>query len=636
MLQKLREKTTGWVAVVIVAALAIPFAFVGIENYRRPNLDFVAKVGEIEISRDDFQRRLEGYVEQARQMMGESFERRLVDTPEARRQLLDRMIDEALFRQAADDLGMVVPASEIRDEIMAIPAFQVAGEFNAEQYQQLLAMQRLSPRGFEQLLLQDLQSRALPQSVVSSAFLSDAQVDTFLRLRDQKRSFSYIEMPTTEVDAEVTEEALQAFYEGNLERYRSEESVRIQYLTVGPEQVAPVAEPSEDTLRQRYEEAGRRFVEPEQRLASHILIRVPANADAEAERAALEQAEQAANRAREADADFAALASELSQDPGSSNTGGDLGWLERGFTDPAFEDALFAMEAGVISEPVKSSEGWHVIQLREIRDEVGKPFEDVRAELLAEYLSAERERALSDLGGRLVDLILRDPTSLDTTAAELGVELQTAGPMTRQGGSEPLLSNPRVIEAAFSTPVLEDDLVSDAIELDGGVRMALRVVERTPSDVQPLDSVRAQVQADFDLQRREDAARAEAAALLAALESGESTLETIAEARELELKDAPETGRNAFTVNPVLLREVFRLAPPEADAPKLAKIDLGGIRFALVSLSSVIDGDPSLVPQAERDALRSQLAEATGDAEARALGAALRQRLPVQFSEERL
>lgn len=636
MLQKLREKTTGWVAVVIVAALAIPFAFVGIENYRRPNLDFVAKVGEIEISRDDFQRRLEGYVEQARQMMGESFERRLVDTPEARRQLLDRMIDEALFRQAADDLGMVVPASEIRDEILAIPAFQVAGQFSPEQYQQLLAMQRLTPRGFEQLLLQDLQARALPLGVASSAFVGQAQADAFLRLRDQKRSFRYLELPLPELEEDASEEALLAFYQDNLERYRSEESVRIQYVEIGPEQLPPVAEPSDEVLRQRYEEAGRRFVEPEQRLASHILLRVPSNADADTERAALERAEQAASRAREEGVDFAALATELSEDPGSRNSGGDLGWLERGFTDPAFEDALFAMEAGSVSQPVKSSEGWHVIQLREVRAEAGKAFDEVRAELLADYMASERERALSDLGGRLVDLILRDPTSLDATAAELGVELKSAGPMTRQGGNEPLLFNPRVIEAAFSTPVLEDELVSDAIELEAGRRIALRVTERNPSIVQPLEAVRSQVQADFDRQRREDAARSEAAELLAALESGESTLESIAEARELELKDAPDTGRNAFTVNPSLLREVFRLAAPAGDAPKLAKIDLGGARFALVSLTSVVEGDPSQVPQAERDALRQQLAEATGDAEARALAAALRQRIPVQFSDERL
>ena len=637
MLQTLREKTTGWVAVVIVGALAIPFAFVGIENYRAQSIaDYVAKVGEIEISRDDFTRRFEAYVQRAQGMMGESFQRSLVDTPEARRQVLDQMIDEALYRTAAIEMGLKVTAERLQDEIRSIPALQVAGQFSPELYRDLLARERLTATGLEQLLARDIEASFLPEGLTRSALVTPAYVDGYLALRDQKRSFSYLELPAPALTETPDEAALRAHYDENTDRYRSEETVSVEYIALDPASISVSEEVSDESLRELYTEAGRRFVEPEQRLASHILFRVPANADAETEAQALSKAEAAVARARGEGADFAALAKELSEDPGSRNGGGDLGWLERGFTDAAFEEALFALAAGSVSDPVKSAEGWHVIQLREVRAEVAKPFEDVREELRVEYVAAERDRQLGELAGRMVDLLLKDPMALEATAAELGVELKTAGPFTRSAGVDAVSNDAKIREAAFSATVLEDRLVSDMIELASGQRVALRVTDHSPSEVLPFEEVRTRVLAEVSEARLADQARSEAEALLAQLKAGETTLEALAEARSLELKTGDELGRNAFTVNPTLLQQVFRMSSPAADSPAWGQFDVGGASHALVKLTSVQPGDPAAVPQAERDALREQLTQAMGDAEARALAAALRQRTPIVLAEDRL
>ncbi len=637
MLQTLREKTTGWVAVVIVGALAIPFAFFGIENYRANSIaDYVAKVGEIEISRDDFNRRFENYVAQAQQRMGESFQRSLVDTPESRRQVLDWMIDEALFRGAGQELGLLVTPERLRDEIQGIPSLQVAGQFSPELYRDLLARQRMTASGLEQELTKDIQSSILPETIGRSAIVPPAYIDGFIALRDQKRSFRYLELPVPVLAQSPDEEALKAHYEANVDKYRSDETVSIEYIVLDPASVPVVEEVDDETLRQRYEEAGRRFVEPEQRLASHILIRVPANADAATESEALAKAEAALAQARAEGADFAAIAREVSEDPGSRNTGGDLGWLERGFTDAAFEEALFAMSAGTLSEPVKSAEGWHVIQLREVREEVAKPFEDVREELRAEYVSSERERELSDRAARMYDLILKDPTALESTAADLGLEIRTAGPLTREAGVDAITQEARVREAAFSTPVVEDRLVSDVLELPSGQRVALRVTEHSRPETLAFDVVRVRVLAEVSEAMLAEQAEAEAAALLAQIESGELTLEAAAEARELEVKTGDALGRNAFTVNPALLQEVFRMQAPSGEAPTRAQFDVGGSAHALVELTSVQAGDATAVPEAERTALAEQIAQALGEAEAKELAAALRQRVPITLAEERL
>jgi peptidyl-prolyl cis-trans isomerase D len=638
MLQTLREKTTGWVAVLIVGALAIPFAFFGIENYSNSRIaDYVAKVGGVEISRDDFGRRFENYVAQSQQMIGESFRREMVDTPEARRLLLDRMIDEELFRQAAADLGLAVPAEVLREEIRGIPALQVAGEFSPEVYRQVLAGQRLSAAGFEQLMLKDLQGAQLPRAVTASSFASPEYVDSYLRLRDQKRSFRFVELPPASLTEDPSEEALKAHYEANPDRYRSEELVTIEYVELDAATIEVDDDVSDEVLRERYAEAGRRYVEPEQRLASHILIRVPANADADSERAALEKAEAALVAAQAEGADFAAIARERSEDPGSKNSGGDLGWLERGFTDPAFDEALFAMEVGSFSEPVKSGEGWHIIQLREIRPEVAKPFEEVKEDLRAEYLSTERERIASERAGQLVDLLLKDPTALESTAAELGLELKRAGPFGRNGGADPIAANPRVREAAFSQPVLEDGLVSDMLELDSGRRVALRVVEHQKAELRPFEEVREQVLAEVRAQLEAEKADAAAKESLAALRDGSRELPAIAEAHAVEVQTAEAVGRNAFNVNPVIVQQAFKLARPEEEAkPVFGVAELAGAGRALIALHKVEDGDPATVPQVERDALRGQIGSAIGEAEVRALAAALRQRTEIVLAEQRL
>lgn len=636
MLQTLREKTTGWVAVLILIVLAVPFAFFGVENYFQQQVPtYVAKVDTVEISQDQFRQRFEEYRNRMRQMLGERYDAREFDTPIVKRQVLESLIDEEVLRQAAEKHGLVVSPATLQKEIAAIDVFHVDGRFSPEQYRQVLSGANMNPRTFESRMARDLVTRALPMGVNASGIVTDAYVDAYLALRDQTRTFDYVVVPAPSEDAvgDIGEDAIVAYYEANPSLYQSQETVSVEYVELDASRLQVAETVDEATLRERYEESKARYVDPEQRLASHILIQTPANADAQAVQAAQSRAADIVAKARMDGADFAELAREYSEDPGSKGTGGDLGWIEKGVTDAAFEDALFSMAQGV-SDPVKGSDGWHVILLREIKEESGKSFEDARVELEKEYLESERERAYSDAAGRLIDAIYRDPSTLDNAASELGLTVQRAGPFPRSGGPG-VFSNPDVQRALFSDSVLVEGLVSDLIEISPGHGIALRVSEHVPAATRPLDEVRAQVTASVRAERQAELGKAALEKALAAIDSLDS-LKAYAQENELEVRNAENVGRAGATVDPAIARAAFALPHPAEGGASIGSAHLVGGSNAVIALTAIQAADLSKIDASQRDMLRTQLAQGVASIEAAELVKALRRETKIDVAESRM
>lgn len=636
MLQTLREKTTGWVAILILIILVVPFAFFGVENYFQQQVPtYVAKVGEVEISQDQFRQRFEEYRNRMRQMLGERYDAREFDTPIVKRQVLESLIDEEVLRQAAENHGLVVSPATLQKEIAAIDAFHVDGRFSPEQYRQVLSGANMNPRSFESRMARDLVTRALPIGVNASGIVTDAYVDAYLALRDQTRSFDYVVLPAPGEDAvgDIDEAAVVAYYEANSALYQSQETVSVEYVELNSSQLEVAESVDEATLRERYEESKARFVDPEQRLVSHILIQTPANADAQVVQAAQARAADIVAKARAEGADFAELAREYSEDPGSKAMGGDLGWIEKGVTDAAFEDALFSMTEGV-SDPVKGGDGWHVILLREIKEESGKSFEDARVELEKEYLESERERAYSDAAGRLIDAIYRDPSTLDNAASELGLTVQRAGPFPRSGGPG-VFSNPDVQRTLFSDSVLVEGLVSDLIEISPGHGIALRVSEHVPATTRPLDEVRAQVTASVRAERQAELGKAALEKALAAIDSLDS-LKAYAQENELEVRNAENVGRAGATVDPAIARAAFALPHPAEGGASIGSAHLVGGSNAVIALTAIQAADLSKIDASQRDMLRTQLAQGVASIEAVELVKALRRETKIDVAESRM
>lgn len=637
MLQSIRDRLTGILAFFILGILVIPFAFVGVNSYfSSGNENVVARVNDAEITYNDFNQSYSNYRRRMQALMGPAFDPLAFDSPVARREHLESMIDQEVVRQAAVAMGLAIDDARLAREIRRIPAFQVEGEFNADVYQSRLLSEGMTPSQFEADMRAQSVYSQLPGAILQSSLGTPAEVKDLIGLQEQTRAFQAV-LFTADLDAvpdEVAEEDIQAYYEKNPGAFQSDEMVTIEYLELSSVDVASGTEPDDEFLRQRFEEQKGRFVSPEQRRASHILVAVAPDAEDAAKETARQTAADLSERAR-AGEDFAALAREHSEDPGSAEVGGDLGWIEPGLMSELFEEALYALtEDSPVSEPVQTGFGWHVIRLDEVQPSSGMSFEEARAILVEEHQQEEAEREYLDLADRLVDIIYEDPTTLESAALELGLEVQTEGPFSRSGGSG-VAAVPAVVEAAFSDMVMSEESVSDPVDLGENHMVVIKLREHFPAALEPLDEVRDEIVMTLRLERASETAKASAEALLAEMGEQGVTIEALAAERELELVRVEAATRRSVEPDPVLVGEVFMLAPPQDEAPVTAVLETSN-GYAAVVLQSVTPGALAEDMQPVRQQYRRRIANAAASAETVALLKQLREAAEVEVFQDRL
>lgn len=658
MLQKLRDGTSGWVATAIIVLLMIPFLFVIDQSYLggmgannvaqvkapptwwqgAPQWWPASKLWEHrEVSVDEFRQRFEQERQRQRQEMGEAFDPREFESIENKRKVLDRLIDEKVLALAAARAGVSVADATVTEYIGSIPEFQVDGKFDLNRYQLALASQvpAQTPKQFEQLVRESLQQGLIPTGLTTSAFMTDAEFERIVRLSGEKRDLDVVVLPAPAEDtAAVDEAAIQAWYEAHPGDFMRAEAVSIEYIEVDASRLPVPPAADEATLRTRFQEERARFAEPEQRLASHILVRVDAGADEATRKAAEEKARRLAAEAQAPGADFAALARANSEDPGSRASGGDLGWVERGMMVAPFEEALFSMQSGEVRGPVQTDFGWHVLQLRELKQGAQVDFEQVRDELAREQAQADRERAFSELTGRLTDLVYQNPSTLAPAAEQVGLQVQKLGPFTR-ADTIGIGASPEVKKAAFSETLIEDGTASDPIQLGPDHSVVIRVLEHTPEQARPLEEVRDQVVAAIRADRQHQAATAAADAMVERLRAGE-TLSAAAAADGLEVMPLPGLPRGVPVPSPEANRIVFSAQADGDGKPVAGRFTLPDRRLGVFVVNAVHPGDPSELQPEQRTQLRSQLEQINGMSSAEEYIRAMRKRFEVVVEEAQL
>jgi peptidyl-prolyl cis-trans isomerase D len=636
MLQKLRERSSGWVATIIIALLMVPFLLVIDQRYLGGmGANNVAQVKapptwwegapkwwpasmlweHREVSVEEFRQRFEQERINQRQQQGDAFDPRSFEAVENKRRVLDQLIDEKALQLAADRAGVAIGDAAVREYIASVPAFQVDGKFDANRYQLALASQapRRTPAQFEQLVRDSLQQSLIPVGLGGSAFVTDAEFDRILRLSGEKRDVELALLPPAPEDAAaVSEEQIKAWHEAHSADFIRPESVTIEYVEIDGSSLPPPAPADEATLRKRFDEEKARFIEPEQRLASHILIRVDAGADEATRKAAEEKAQRLATEAGAPGADFATLAKTNSEDPGSRDSGGDLGWVERGTMVAPFEEALFSMKAGEVRGPIKTDFGYHVLQLREIKQGAQVDFEQAREELAREQAQADRERAFSDLTGRLTDLVYQNPSTLAPAAEQVGLQVRKLGPFTRED-MVGIGASPEVKKAAFSETMIEDGTASDPIQLGPEHAVVIRVLEHTPQQPRPLEEVREQVIAAIRADRRERAAAATADALVKRLQAGEA-LADVAASAGAQVMPIPGLPRGVAVPSPEANRAIFAAAAPAEGELSAGRFAMPDGRYAVFAVTAVHPGNPAELPPEQREMVRKQFAQIDGAA----------------------
>ena len=637
VLQSIRERLTGVLAFAILGILIVPFALVGVNEYFTSSSgNIVARINDKEINFNDFNQSFSNYRRRMQSIMGAAYDPVQFDGLVIRREHLDSLIDQELISQAAESMGLDVDDATLAEEIRNIPAFQVDGEFNVDVYQSRLQVQGLSPKQFQNEMRLQFVINQLPKNITASSIATPAELAEFIALFEQKRTFRTAMVPAVKAEppVEFSVEEITAWYDSHNNDYQSEERVVIEYVELDAAFLPAGLPPEEDILREQFEAQKARFISPEQRKVSHILIEVAADAGEADKETARQMAEDLSKRALDGE-DFATLAIESSQDQGSASQGGDLGWVETGVMVQAFENAMYelSMEAP-ISAPVQTGFGWHVIQLTEIRESTGMSFEEARMILVSEYQEDIAARAFLEQADRLVDLIYEDPTTLESAALVMELQVNEIGPFTRSGG-EGVAANTEVIEAAFSDMVLLQGSVSDPVNLDENRLVMIKLKEHLPVALKPLEEVQADIVIALNDQFARDNANARAIELLTAIQDGAGEFEALATESGLEYALNEAVGRNSFVPDVMLVKEVFKLQSPADDAP-LQTVLPTSTGFAVVSLDSVEQGTLDADALIAKQQYERVLANSSASQEANGLIQQLRDSADVEVFEDRI
>jgi peptidyl-prolyl cis-trans isomerase D len=619
MLQTIRERFTGPIAFAVIGAIAVTLV-ISFGNMDTSGVvgDFAADVNGEEIPTISYRRVLQNQLVRQQEILRGQL-------PAAMQSQLERNVLESLVRnevvtQFARDSGYAISEQRLRNYIQGLPVFQVGGEYSHESYVAVLSGQGLSPTEFEKDQKKALKVGQLEGGIVASAFYTPAEYRRYIELLAEQRKSAYVSFDPVSLAAEVeaTTEAMQAYYDANPAQFETEESVDLEFVQIRLDDIMQSIGIDETAIRDFYDANPDRYQSQEQRHGKHILIAVNGDRDqADAEQLIADLAVRLADGE-----DFGALAAEYSDDPVSGNEGGDLGWAGPGDFVPAFEEALFSLQEGQTSDPVRTEFGYHLVLLEEIRSGEQQTLAEVRDQLFDEL----REREASDqyyaLAEQVDDLALENSSSLALVAKDTGLELKRIDNFTRAGGGSFGYNQP-LVEAAYSVAVLDDGENSPLIEISDREAVVIRVVEHRPVRMKAYEQVTERLEEIVQLEFAAEKARTRGEDVLERLQAGES-IDDLAVEYGFELIRPEPLSRGSDAVDPEILAAIFRAPKPVGDQPVYQGISLGNGGYAVFRLESVRPGLPEAIPQDQRDARKQNLADQLGRSTAAALVTDLR------------
>ena len=639
MLQKIRDRAQGWFAYTIVGLLTIPFAVWGINYYFEGGgpMD-AAIVGDSKISLQEYQRAYQQQRQRLQAMLGDNMDPTLLEGPRLKQDVLRQLIDERVLAQLVNDQGMRISDPQLRHALLTLPVFQQNGGFNKELYERLLRNQGYTPVLFEEGLRQSLATEQLRNGVIASALTTSAELEQLVALLKQQREVYFLTLPLAQSVARVKVEdvAIQDYFAKNAERFVNPEQVRVQFIELKLSSITDPITVSEDELKAAYEAQIVKYGRPEERSASHILVKLPPGAaPAEVEQAQT-KAQQIADEIRSGVKTFDQALQEVKSDPSGQVEGGDLGMISKGmFDSPALENALYALQKpGEVSEPARMPSGFHIVRLDSITPTQIKPFEEVRENIAQELRQQQAENRFYEITQTLANLGYEHPDSLEPAAKTLELTIQDSAWFNRQGG-EGIAKQPKVVDSAFSEDVRKRGLNSEPLELGPGHVVMLRVKEHQEATPRTLEESREEIVKILREQQAREALAKDIETLKARAAKGEH-LQALAQEFGGEFKNAGLLGRDAPSVDSAVLDTVFRLPSPEAGKVSLGSTALANGDQAIVVVARVAPGPKDTLSEEERKALAQQLAQQTGSGQFEGLLDSVRVKTKVVMYNDRL
>lgn len=580
MLQNIRDNSQGWIAKTIIGVIVALMALTGFDAIFRATstAQDAAKVNGDEITQNELGQAVEMQRRQLTQQLGKDFDASLLDEKMLRESALKGLIDRKLLLQGAAQSKFSLSEAGLDQVILQMPEFQEDGKFSAEHFDQVVRQLGYSRLQFRQMLSEEMLIAQLRAGLAGSGFATDTEIKAFARLEKQTRDFATLSVKTDLSAVKLTDEEIKDYYDQHAKEFMTPDQVVIDYIELKKSSFFDQISVKDEDLQALYHKETANL--SEQRRAAHILIEVNDKVSDAQAKARIDEIAQRLSKGE----NFAALAKEFSQDPGSAKNGGDLGYAGPGVYDPAFEKALFALHTDEISTPVRTQFGYHLIQLLGVEAPQVPSFASMKDKLTRELKTQQVEQRFVEASKQLEDSSF-EASDLAQPAQDLNLKVQTSAPFGREGG-EGITANRGVIQAAFSQEVMDEGANSGTIELDPETVVVLHVKEHRKPEQLPLESAASSIRTQLTKEKATGAAKVKADELIASLREGKTPLNQGVEGQAW--KEHKATTRGQDGIEPAVLQALFRMPKPVAkDKPTFGSVALNDGSLIVMRLDGV-------------------------------------------------
>lgn len=629
MLRDIKQSASGLRAKIVMGLLIIAFVFWGVSgSILSAGNDSAATVNGEKITINKFNQANQAARNRLSKQFGDNVGSEYFDSINFKRGVMNQLVDAELLKQEAAKFDYDVAPAKIKEYIESSEGLQIDGKFSKEAYANFLAQVNKSADLLQRDIKEDIKSAAIPQLISQSSFALNAEVENQYKLSKQKRTFNYIEISSTDYQdkVEVTEEEIDAHYKEFSQDFMTQEQVSVNYIELSIADLLKDVEVTDEEINTYYEAKKETLKTGEKRKAKHILLTVDGNEDEV--KIAIEKV---AQRLKGGET-FEAVAKEVSQDPGSSKNGGDLGLVAKGDMVDAFDKKLFSMEEGEVSEPVLSSFGYHIIKLSEIKSPEIPALEDIKESLESELKQDKAEEEFLSTADALSTMVIDADNVLELAAESSGLSMQSTE-LFAMGRGTGTAANPNFSKTAFSDAIKTDNEISEMVDLGENHIAYIQVKEHKVPDVKPLEEVSEAIKLKLKSEKATDMAKSETEALIEKIKAGEKTLADVATDLTKKVEEAKDIQRVGSKLPFNLVKNIFALKlNTENSTTEL--VESSANSFAIVNVLSVVDGDTKAMTEEEKTNLSTQINRTVSNTEALNMTAELRTNASIQINEK--
>ena len=585
MLAIIRDKATGWIAAVIIGLLVISFAFWGVSFYSGQAGELnVAKVNDVDISFQSFQRSFSQLRKQMQSVLGDSLS--LEEDTLIKNQTIEKLIESELINQLVIDSGLNVTNEKLVESIKNIEFFRNEEGFDRIKYERSINSIGMASSIFEAQLRMDLLSEQLQAGFFETTFILEPELENILRLESQSRDITYtiLSLPSFIEDGEISDSDIDTFYQANPSLFTQPEQVKVAYLELNIKELAKDIEANEEVLRNFYNDNKGDYDVVEQRSVRKLFVKTGEKATNENKNkaeAVITSALELVNEGK----DFEEI---VKQSAGETLEFSEHTFMSKGIMGKEIDEFLFNSEEGAVSKVIETKDGFNIVKVVEIRGGSENKYENSAQKVKEDYKNKQAELQFFELSDQLTTLSYESSDNLEIAADAIGKEIINTDYFARDNDSEGLLSDPLIISKSFDPELIRSGNNSDAIELSDNHIVVLRVIERKEAATKPLEDVRDEVIASIRLKLAREKINETGDRIVVELKSGVNP-ESVISYSGIEWTTTEKVKRDDMFINRAILRSIFEAGKPNSDEPIITSQRLGSGDYAIIVILNAYD-----------------------------------------------